>query len=1466
MRPTRASHPLPMRECRTLGTRRSQLLAAAKRATRYAHSVPDHGLNRLLDRPPAMHAPKSLHSLLSDALAQELASHGLRGSGAAWEAAQRALFDTLGGAPSLSLAELEAGLAAGIAAAQEAAGPGKRGGQARSSDPLISIDRALAEVQERSGDLSGQLIDDKYRLDELLAEGGFGRVYRARDLDLDCDVAIKLLKSVDGIRDAAALEAFKQEARRLTKLTHPGIVEWKTLNQTADGRIYLVMEYLEGEELASCLARERRLDASRTGRLLLQVLEALRHAHRLPDGSSLLHLDLKPSNVFLVAPEGGADERVKVLDFGISRFAGRSTDLSGPVADGGPSLASGIEPASTTRFQRQGDGPGYACTPLYCSPEFAARILGRRPAAPLDGRADLYALGVMGYAMLTGGTPFTSQGDVVALLEEHATADHVPLRIAAPKAPAGLARFVERCLRKDPDERYANADEAYAELHRLMHPRRLKRRLLAGGLALALGMAGVWKLQPEPERPPVRALIAGSAQTLANHRLYFGPQQQQHGLELVDLPDALDAATPVRLVRAPRPGAEDLPGFRVESVGGRQVRLLADMGDAVDIQRAFLEVGAPGLERYSPPFELALVPTEAWSLAQVDVPGRGGRALAARGQALQVEVSGPVDLLAGRALVRAGGREGLAERALALPGADRGRYELDLDEWAGISGATTFAVEISDVAGGTQTRAVTVDLVAEPLRLKQSRVLGAAQSLGRWLLVDGEPVQLEVEANRACALSWSVKATGGRELAKGGEALAVGTHTIDLGNAGWGGGALDGRLLLSLEESEHVLHATGSTWGRTRREFELQVQAVGARFDFSLTGAKPWTVGDPPVVQHYLGEDAGPLVVFRDHDTPMAVEVALVQGAEQIEVLEVLRFASQSEQRKSLQLPALKDGVALLRLTASRLDGQGALLDRVDQVRELVLVQDTSGPEVALAAWEAAPVLRSKQDLIGLVLRFEASDDATVSQPAPRCHWSLRAARSGGWEASGSLVMAAAPVTRTVAQLLGGKTAPEIDGDYELTLHAEDFAGNAGASRTYDLTLSAKGPVLRVTLPSDGAAWSQIHRRFRIELSAADPNGTAKVNGVLIDALGELDPVDFALNPVAGEAGADSAESTLWAADLALDHRWSERSVRLRIVGMDSEGTSSLEPVELQCRLASIASVVPNRLAVQFRGRGEAPMHRVAGNTHADYVFGGRGDRIENADFLRTGLPAFGSRIREDSLQVNVPAGAITDYYVDVSEVTVKQYRAFLEDPASVEALGTERHRVLQDLVATAGAALPMTGVRHREARAYARWAGKELPTYLHWEYAVRGPGYRPFAHDSGDSAGSGASVQEINVNGAGPWPVNQGRDLTPDAGLRNLCSNVAEWTRTGADQQLSQLTPTQLLNPSPEGTRFIAAGGSFDRRFFHFGVIRRQSAEQPSASIGFRCMLPAALVDAAFLRGMSEHEEASDLVVRRLP
>lgn len=1414
-----------------------------------------------------MDAPEPLDQLLVEALAAELAAAGLPTAGPAQEAARAAMVGRLGRGGSVSLRALEAGLASALDAARAASGQGAaEGEQPVPLDTLAGLDRALASVQGRADDLTGQRIDGKYRLDELLAEGGFGRVYRARDLDLDCDVAIKVLKSRAGDparageRDQQELEAFKQEARRLTRLAHPAIVEWKTLNQTPDGRLYLVMEYLEGEELEACLAREGRLDAARTGRILLQVLSALRHAHELPDGSSLLHLDLKPSNVFLV--NGGVhSERVKVLDFGISRFAGQPSSLDRAARGAAGSLALA---GATTSFHAAGEqdsggqSSGLACTPLYCSPELAARILGRTQRSELDGRADLYALGVMGYRMLTGRTPFGAEDgpaqSVVSLLEQHVDGTIPPLRSLAPGTPARLARFIERCLRRDPAERWPGADEAFAELERIVHPRRRKRILTAAAAIFTLGLGGLWALRPEPERPPVQALLSGEAQPLGSSRLSFGPELLEREIELIDLAERAGGQPAVRLVRAPRPDAEDLPGFRAEALGPRRVLLKStERGAALraaQTQLGFLEVGARGEKRYSAAFELIYLPLEAWTIASVDVPGRGERSLAAAQHSLIIEANGPADLLADEAEVRAGGQVYLAQRDWSIAGTDRARYTLALDDWSERSGPVDFEVHLRDAARGTRTGALRVDLVGEPLRVDELRLSGAARNQDAWLLLAGERVQLELVSNRPCALSWRVENAAGRELAAADEPTRGTHHSVELGTAGWGQGALDGQLLVTLDDSAFVLHAPGDTAGGVERRLALQVQAEGASFQASLTGATEWSSAESTTVEHYLGKGGGPLVVYREHDTPMVVRVSAEPHGQPRHSLGELRFEALTERRKSLDLSGLREGATRLRLEGYRLDARGEALERRDSLREWSVMRDTAGPVLALEGWGEDPVVRSEQEVRQLPLRVSFDPGANISAgsaPAPglRCTWSLTP--DAGPAVRGDFELAGAS-DLTLADLLDGRDLPAGDGSFSLILQARDFAGNQGPAATLSFVLAARGPRLRVSLPASGEAWSRVDGRFRIELSSEDPNGTASVTGTLKDVNEQLAPLEFFLERPSADGGP-------WTAELELDHRWSQRDVQLVFRGVDGAGTPTLEPATIRCTLGAIASVIPRRLSVRYLGRGGGPMRRVNGNRNAGYVFGGRGDRIENAVFLLAGLPAFGTGLRESSLRVAIPPGTLADYYLDETEVTAGQYLEFLADPVSSQALGATGHaRLLQMAQALAGD-LPMIQVTYAEAEAYAQWAGKQLPTYLHWEYAVRGPGYRPFAHFVDGLTSPSAGIQ---VDAARPAPVGEGGDVTADTGLRNLCSNVAEWTCTGADQRLSDAAA--LLLPGANRERYIVAGGSFARRPFHFGVVRRQRVDQAAGSTGFRCMVPAARIDAAYLSA------GGDLTATRLP
>ena len=251
----------------------------------------------------------------------------------------------------------------------------------------------------------------QYEVGRLLGRGGMGAVFLAREPTLERNVAIKVLPSD---RTASTdRERFRREARTAARLTHPNIVPLHTFGDV-DGTMYFVMGCVRGESLGARMKRGIGMDAAR--RLLVELADALDHAHR----QGVIHRDVKPGNVLIDDDSG----RAMLTDFGIAK-------AEGPAA--------GI----TTTGSLVG-------TPAYMSPEQAA---GK---TDLDGRSDIYSLGVMGYEMLAGRLPFASPS-VGDLLVQHMTRHPAPLRELAPDVPDALAAVIMRCLEKDRALRWPDA-------------------------------------------------------------------------------------------------------------------------------------------------------------------------------------------------------------------------------------------------------------------------------------------------------------------------------------------------------------------------------------------------------------------------------------------------------------------------------------------------------------------------------------------------------------------------------------------------------------------------------------------------------------------------------------------------------------------------------------------------------------------------------------------------------------------------------------------------------------------------------------------------------------------------------------------------------------------------------------------------------------------------------------------------
>ena len=262
----------------------------------------------------------------------------------------------------------------------------------------------------------GTILRDRYRLDSELGRGGMGIVYRATDLELHRQVAVKILSNaatgVDG------RERLLREARATAALNHPHIVAVHDVGET-DGQPFLVMEFVPGPRLSQ--ARPR--DLKRVVAIASQICDALEHAH----SNSIVHRDLKPDNVLL--SDSGEQSNVKLADLGLAL------------------------PADAARISRAGLIVG---TASYMAPEQA---LGQ----PVDGRTDLYALGVLLYELTTGRLPFTGENPL-AVVSQHVHAPVVPPRVLRSDLPRKLEALILKLLAKDPNHRFNCASETRAAL------------------------------------------------------------------------------------------------------------------------------------------------------------------------------------------------------------------------------------------------------------------------------------------------------------------------------------------------------------------------------------------------------------------------------------------------------------------------------------------------------------------------------------------------------------------------------------------------------------------------------------------------------------------------------------------------------------------------------------------------------------------------------------------------------------------------------------------------------------------------------------------------------------------------------------------------------------------------------------------------------------------------------------------
>jgi serine/threonine-protein kinase len=269
----------------------------------------------------------------------------------------------------------------------------------------------------------GDVLDGKYRVDRVLGSGGMGVVIAAHHMGLDQKVAIKLLLP-EVLDDPEAGARFEREARAAAKIKGEHIARVMDVGTLESGSPYMVMEHLEGEDLAARLRREGRLKIDHAVELVLQTCEVLAEAH----GLGIVHRDLKPANLFcLSGPEGTVS--IKVLDFGISKVTGPHT--------------------SHTTITKTSTLMG---SPTYMSPEQI------QSARRVDARTDIWSIGVILYELLTGKLPFDG-GSVPEICLRVTKRNPPPIRRLRPDTPSALEAVILRCLEKDRIKRFTTIAE-----------------------------------------------------------------------------------------------------------------------------------------------------------------------------------------------------------------------------------------------------------------------------------------------------------------------------------------------------------------------------------------------------------------------------------------------------------------------------------------------------------------------------------------------------------------------------------------------------------------------------------------------------------------------------------------------------------------------------------------------------------------------------------------------------------------------------------------------------------------------------------------------------------------------------------------------------------------------------------------------------------------------------------------------
>ena len=359
---------------------------------------------------------------------------------------------------------------------------------------------ALSDEQEGGGGadpLVGRVVGGSYLLQEVVGVGGMGRVYKAEQSTLGRTVAVKVIHP-HLLGDEQTVARFYQEARASSRLNHPNSVSIIDFGRTDDGILYLAMEFLSGKDLALVMHEEGPLDVDRICKILINTLDALGEAHEL----GIVHRDLKPENVIL-RPLRSGDDLVKVVDFGLATIVGKESSIT---------------------------KPGLVCgTPDYMSPE-----QGRGDS--VDGRGDLYALGVVLFELLAGHLPYIDDTPTRVVLRHINDPIPDPRKANPPReVPDRLAEVTMKALAKDPDDRFQVARDMQQALRGALEDTLVLRASVVPcpscGAATShaqnfCGECGARLAGPEPALGSSRSLRPSFYPPLGSQRLFVGRENE----------------------------------------------------------------------------------------------------------------------------------------------------------------------------------------------------------------------------------------------------------------------------------------------------------------------------------------------------------------------------------------------------------------------------------------------------------------------------------------------------------------------------------------------------------------------------------------------------------------------------------------------------------------------------------------------------------------------------------------------------------------------------------------------------------------------------------------------------------------------------------------------------------------------------------------------------------------------------